>query len=233
MRRLLAPSLLVLALLLAPGAATAHELSVSVPGSVAIDLGTVTNVRLLHATLVDAGDTIELALDAGTGRDLELLLLVPDDGAEGQARPAEMPTIAGGDLDRTPESIEDEVTGLRYLVLERRALEDGPQELTVARGSAPTRVALRVAPAGEEFVTQDPRRTPRALVRTRAWFEAPAPGARQVERRIPEEDPGARRIRIWVPAAFGVLAILLAGWWLRSGWRSARTRGVERSRRDG
>jgi hypothetical protein len=228
MRRAL-PIVIALALLVAPSTARAHELTVLAPGSAELDLGTVSSPRLVHATLASERDVLDLSIRTAEGP-LDLLVLVPDTQPErGYER---RPVLPIDDLVLVDdEPLVDDVTGIRYLVIARRRIAAGTAaiDFSIARGHHPTRIAVYVGDPDAEFAATDPERTPRTLARLRAWAETPAEGSRTVGG---ADEPRASSRSPWYGAVIALVAILTAGWWVRSGSRRAQERGVERSARD-
>lgn len=226
--------LTVLMLTVAGPAATAHELQVVAPGSVRLDAGTAAPARLVHATLLDPGDRLVVTV-AASDAPVEALLLVPDRrperGRAGDALPAmQVPDAAEASVVvlEEPRRVRDEATGFDYLVL---ATVDVPRStevatVTVARGSEPTRVALRVGRPGAPFRSSDPERTPRGLILARGWVETEPAGAGD----LPEgwsTAPG--RTVAWFAAALAAAGLLVAAWWVARGRAASRRRGVERA----
>lgn len=232
-RRSASPALLLASLLLvlaAPAGAHAHQLTVLPAGSAQLDLGTVSQARLLHVTLEQPSDALEVGVRVDA-TPLEALLLVPDVTPERDARGAELPTARGADFAPVTERtvLTDESTGVRYRVaaevqLLPRSAARGPRTLTIARGDEPTRAALLVRDPDAPFAALDLERTPRALLGVRAWQDTPAAGAKVP----PRPEPTGSTALAWYAAGLALLATLTAIWWIRSGRASARARGVER-----
>lgn len=223
--------------------AYAHEPAVLPAGSQRIDLADGSQDRLLHATLVAPADALTITLrHAADAPELLVRVLVPDAGAEHDATGAALPAATVEDAGQrrslapldTPERIEDAVAGFTYRVIAEFPIDGelgtsrSPATIVVTRGSLPTRVALAVTRADATFATTDPRRTSATLLRTRAWFERGAPGAPLGSQHAQSPTRGGR---IWIPIGVAVVAVLLAGWWIASGRRTARRQGIERSRR--
>lgn len=217
----------------------AHELSVSQPGTVELDLGTADPARLMHATLVAPGDTLTTRVQP-TGSPLEVLLLVPDEQPERAVADDELPSLQVRGAGRSAvvravdrSRVTDEATGIHYRVIATSMIvSDGsrgarPATIVVRRGDAPTRVALRVGSA-DVFQTADPERTPRTVARARAWLETPAVGSVPAPRTPPGTTADVSRA-VW-GGALAMSAVILAIWWVRIGRRRSRVRGVERQR---
>jgi len=230
-RRLLVPFLAVLAITAGTGIASAHELTVSAPGPVEVDLGDGSRARLVHATLTAGGDTLRAHVAPGDGTDLEALLLVPVFEPERSASRSELPrahalvTGATRQFNRVTDEqvLLDDITSVEYRVLGTVRV-DAAAELVV-ESSEPTRVALLVRHRDDAFVTEDPKRLQRTLVKLRAWTEVSATG----QRRTPAKPISDGRGPAIYAAGLAVVALLLAAWWVRSGRTTSRRRGVERS----
>jgi hypothetical protein len=225
--------LLVVACLAAAPGSAAHELQASPPGPVELDAGTAEPARLVHATLVDAGDQLVVTATP-TGGAVEAVLLVPDRDPERDLRGGDLPSmrIDGGmpvAVTTDGEPLVDEATGFVYRELGRIPLDaaDGKVRIVVARGDEPLRIALRVG-MPTSFAATDVDRTPRTFAQSRAWFETPAPGADVPK--PPTVDRGARTAIAWFGAALALSGVGVAAWWLRSGRSTARRRGIERDR---
>lgn len=221
--------LATLALLAAP-AANAHELQVLAPGTAQLDLGSVSQPRLVHGTLQGASDELLLTL-TGANRPLEVLVLVPDALPERAAGGApELSLAATERVDRA--QVTDEITGIDYLVVARHRLAadgpTGPTRLVVRRGEAPTRVAVLVADPDAPFAASDPERTPTTMLRLRAWAETPPAGTRSETPREADVIVGAA----WYGGGIALLALLTAVWWVRSGRARARLEGAARAARE-
>lgn len=219
--RLLPAFTLVALLLLTPAMAHAHELTVLDPGGAQLDLGDASQPRLVHGTLAGTREELELGVRV-RATPLRVLLLVPDAAPErgSDARPR---------LDESQRvddrAISDETTGVEYLVVGERVLQPGPGAATtlrVTRGAEPTRVAVLVGDPDAAFAASDPSRTPRSMLRLRAWAETPADGSRPVR----PAGSGPDRNAPWYGFGITLVAVLTAAWWLRIG----HTRSRERSR---
>lgn len=214
-------------------AATAHELTVLEPGPAELDLGTVSVPRLVHATLVKRDDTLLVRVHPDSGDLIEVQLLVPAERSESERRPTAVPrmraaaALANVAVLQSPTLLVDEVTGVSYRLLARSRLRQGEAQhsITVRRGAQPVRVALRLAPARAPFAASSPERTPRTLVRLRDWQRTAPDGSRPG---AVAEPVAASRFAPWFAGALGAGAMLLAAWWMRSGRRSSRERGLER-----
>ena len=225
---------LLAACLLAPASAAAHELVVLPVGAGEIDAGLADPARLIHATLDKPGDTLVVTVRS-SGAPLELLLLMPDRRPEskldGEALPQLEWAAAPGQsvIEGEPRrELVDEATAVEYGVLssETLALEEGaPVTVTIRRGTQPARVALRVG-AATSFEAADVERTPRTLVKLRAWVETPAPSA-EVDR-TPVKTTSRPVVAIY-GAGVALLGVLIAAWWVWSGRRRSRERGAERA----
>lgn len=232
-------------LLATASAASAHTLLVLTPGGAAIDLGTAQQPRLVHATLVMPGDTLEARLSTDPAVTQQLTLLVPVAAPEGDATRHDLPRAVrrvGGRTERFQEIDEqqrwvDDATGVAYRAIGRLTLErmkDAAQPrvestISITRGSVPTRAVLLVVEGTEDrFTADDPAATPRALLALRAWAEAPAPGASRARSDSDPAGSGIGRL-VWIPICVGVISLLLVVWWLAVGWRRSRERGAERS----
>lgn len=235
MRRPALPLLaLLLACLLAPGAALAHDLLVVPVGSGEIDAGLADPAKLIHATLDEPGDSLTVTVRS-TGSPIELLLLVPDRKPESTYEGDELSTMVVQPL-TAPGSAElgstarvtDEATSIEYRVIgeQTTATREGvPMTVTVRRGTEPTRVALRVG-APTSFEAADFERTPRTVVRVRGWAETPAPSAK-VDR-TPAKTTSRPLVAIF-GAGIALLGVLIATWWVWAGRRRSRERGAERA----
>lgn len=233
------PALLLLVLLaaclLVPASASAHELTVLEVGSGELDAGLGDPARLVHATLDAAGDQLVVTV-RGSGAPLELLVLTPDRRPERTQSIAELPSLAvtGGTVEfeaaapADRETIVDEGTAVEYRVLGTAAVAvpaGSRLRLAIRRGSQPARVALRVGPP-TSFEAADVERTPRTLLKLRAWVETPAPSA-PIDR-TPAKTT-SRPVVAWYGAGVALLGMLIAAWWVRSGRSRSRERGVERA----
>ena len=236
MRRLLpaialASSLALLAFL--PGVAAAHEITVLPVGSGELDAGTAEPARLIHATLDGAED--ELVVTArSTGAPIEVLLLVPAREPELDATGGALPRLSlepagdAGLVEEGDERIADEGTAVEYRVVGSRtiAVPAGTSlTLRVARGTEPTRAALRIGPPSS-FEAADIERTPRALGRLRIWDNTPAPSSDYV---LPTPKTQSRRFVAWYGAGIALLGVLIGAWWVWAGRRRSRERGAERA----
>ncbi|MCW2923685.1 MAG: hypothetical protein JWM98_1089 [Thermoleophilia bacterium] len=226
--------------LLLPGVALAHSLYVAPPGSLQLDLGTGQQSRLVHATLLGSGDTIDAQLSTDGGIAQDVTLLVPASLPEGDAARRDLPRAERrvGDRVEPVQRIDetrrwtDRTTGVAYRAIGRlrigRTRGDAQPRVTstihVERGATPTRVALLVEVGNHPFRAEDVRATPRALLGVRAWAESPAAGARHVPSRD-GHDRGLQRF-VWIPVSLGGLAVALAAWWISAGWRRSRERGA-------
>lgn len=221
--------------LIAPAAASSHELLVLPVGSGDLDAGLGDPARLIHATLDQPGDELVVTVRT-TGTPLELLLLTPDRRPERIQSTGDLPSLivtgANARLDESSDAdrstIVDEGTAVEYRVLDATgaAARAGTiLRITVRRGDEPARVALRVgAPTSFEAANVD--QTPRALAKLRAWADTPAPSAR-FERTPPKST--ARPIVAIYGAGIALLGVLLGVWWVRSGRRRSHERGAERA----
>lgn len=226
---LLALVLAAAALLANGGSSAAHELVVADPGPVSVDLADASSSRLIHATLESATDTMQVRV-APTGT-VEALLLVPVFDPEGSAEESDLPTAraeAGGRSRAFEPPVSDEVllddtTNVEYRVLGTTRIH--ARSVVRVETDHPTRAALLVRSPDEPFVTDDPDRVQRTLVKLRAWTEVSATGTRRAPR-PPVSDGRAPAI---FAAAIAVVALLLAAWWVRSGRMDSRRRGVERA----
>jgi len=226
-------------LLLFTGAvASAHELQVLDVGGADIDAGTGDPARLVHATLAEPDDELVVTVRA-TGAPIELQLLVPGRAPELDASGSERPTItlepAGAASVRRLQPIDDDgtitdaATGVRYLPIAVATLEQvTPAEVTVrvARGSVPTRVALRVG-LPTTFEATNVERAPRTFAQLRGWNELTAPGVRIDPASRPK--PLDRLLVAWFGAGIALLGVAIAAWWVRSGRTRSRERGTERA----
>lgn len=235
MRRL-ALTLAALASILVAAAApvAAHELQLVPPGPAELDVGTADPARLLHATLLEPADRLQVGVLASTGP-VEALLLVPDREPERGRAAAAAPTIRVDGAARsrvevldTHEEVRDEATGFEYLVLATVAIprSDEPASVVVTRGAEPTRIALRVGPTDAPFTSTDPERTPRALILTRGWIETEPAGAADLP--APNRSEPDRSVA-WFGLALAAAGILVAIWWVARGRATSRRRGVERA----
>jgi hypothetical protein len=208
-----------------PAAAAAHEISVLPPGAATIDAGDGTTARLIHATLLKPGDTLRVAVHPGADA-LEALLLVPEEGPEGQASASKLPTWEVRDGVSLPApTLTDSVTHIAYRVLADTSASS-TSTIVIRRGSIATRVALLVRTGGEAtpFRADHVQRTPRTLLRLQQWAATPA------SRSSTHDAADHSTFRAWYAAGLAVVALLVAGWWIRSGKVRSRERGVERSR---
>ena len=222
---------LVLALLLVPATANAHELTVLAPGAAELDLGNVSSPRLVHATLVDADDELRLSLRLGDAP-IAVQLFVPEVLPERDARGDDLPGIQGEEAPSVEDTPTDEATGIRYRLVESTFLDPTQYQrpdvnLTIERGGEPTRVAVLVGDPDATFASTDLERTPQTLARLRAWAETPAEGSKPVRAAAASRDSRSRSP--WYGAVIALVAVLTAAWWIRSGSRRAQERGIERS----
>ena len=235
MRPALSLLALLVACLLAPAAASAHELLVLPVGSGELDAGLADPARLVHATLDAPADELVVTVRA-SGSPLELLLLVPDRRPErtqsGEERPTLTVTGAGAGIDTTTperrETLVDEGTAVAYRVIgtTTAAVAAGTRlRIVIRRGSEPARVAVRGG--GPPTVdAPDTESTPRPRVHPRGWVETPAPSAK-VDRSPPKTT--SRPIVAIYGAGIALLGVLLGVWWVWSGRRRSRERGAERA----
>lgn len=236
MRRAVLTVIAAALVLVLPDAVLAHEIVVLPVGTGEIDAGLGDPARLFHATLDEPGDELVVTVRT-TGSPLELVLLVPDRAPErGYGSGAKLPTIAvtprgaaeignfgGGGEDE----VVDEGTALGYRVVREAnvaAREGTLVTVQIRRGIEPTRVALRVG-APTSFEAADVERTPRTLVRLRAWYDTPPPSA-TVDAARGSSPPSS--LVAWYGAGVSLLGVLIAVWWVRSGRRRSRERGLER-----
>ncbi|MCW2920724.1 MAG: hypothetical protein JWL76_598 [Thermoleophilia bacterium] len=226
--------LIVACMMLAPAGALAHELLVAPVGSAEIDAGLADPARLVHATLDQPGDTLVVTVTS-TGTPLELLLLVPDRTPERAFRGDDLPRIDLAPANTPGEAQSsggteavDEATAVDYRVIDAATIapRDGTKlTITVRRGDQPARVALRVG-APTSFEAADFERTPRTIVQLRGWAETPAPSAKLD--RTPAKTASRPVVAIF-GAGVALLGVLIAVWWVYSGRRRSRERGVERA----
>jgi hypothetical protein len=211
----------------APTPALAHEISVLAPGSASIDAGDGSTARLIHATLLDPGDTLRVTVHAGAAG-VDTMLLVPNAGPEQLASRHALPDMPADELvPITDETPTDDSTHIEYRALVEASIASTTRTIVVSRGSVPTRVALLVRPSSDtRFRADHPSRTPKTLLRLQQWAATPAAAARN-------HDAGSAShatFRAWYAAALAVIALLVAAWWVRTGKRRSRERGVERAR---
>lgn len=235
---LLLPALIV-ACLLAPAPAVAHELVVVPVGSAELDAGQGDPARLVHATLDAPGDELVVTVRA-TGTPLELLLLVPDRRPETALVEGELPSMdvvttpppaGGGEQAPADANLVDEATAIEYRAIAEQSIvasQGAKVRITVRRGSSPVRVALRVG-APTSFEAADVERTPKTLVKVRGWVETPAPSAK-VDR-TPAKTASRPVVAIY-GAGVALLGVLLAIWWVWAGRRRSRERGAERAAKE-
>ncbi|MCW2926507.1 MAG: hypothetical protein JWM86_475 [Thermoleophilia bacterium] len=210
----------VLSVLVGPVAtAAAHELSVTPPGPVRLDLGTGDPVRLVHATL-------------GAGEELIATIRVPAESVQEWKVQTLALTRPGTDSD---DQLVDDATTVEYRILREVPLASyaeraGVRTITVSPGDEPG-VALRVAPAGAPFTSEGLARAPRSLVRLRAWVEASTPATVDTPAERRDARAAARRMG---QAGLGIalVGVLVAAWWVLRGRTRSRVRGVERARED-
>jgi hypothetical protein len=203
-------------------------------GGAELDAGLGDPARLIHATLDAPGDTLTVTATS-SGAPLELLLLVPIQKPEAGYDAGELPRsdVKPASTAREPEEasdrrVIDEATAVEYRVIGSQLLSPragAPLAITVSRGSEPTRVALRVG-APTSFEAAEIERTPRALVRLRAWADTPAPSAK-VDR-TPAKTTSRPVVAIY-GAGVALLGVLIATWWVWAGRRRSRVRGAERA----
>lgn len=214
-------------------------------GDVELDLGAVEPVRLVHATLGKPGDAVAATVRADAVPGTRIHVLVPDAAPERDLSDRELPaatlTMPGGLPLTVPPAtgtLVDDATGVRYRIVglldtppasvgnARSQPAGGPALVQLVRGSAPARVALRVAPADAAFVSSDIDRSPRTLVRLRAWEQGGAPVARITPlANEPDEGELPAPSAAYFGAAVAGAALVLTAWWLfRGRWRARRPR---------
>lgn len=227
-------SLLAAAFLTAVPGVHAHDLQVLTPGPAELDAGTAVPARLLHATLLDPRDRLEVTVRA-TGSTIEALVLVPDRAPERDRSGDQVPRVqvSGASQARTvlletPRRVRDDATGFEYLVIATVTVPrtDVPAVIGVTRGSEPTRVALRVGPPDAPFTARDPERTPRALILARGWVETAPAGAGDLPDPV---RPTPDRTGVWFALALAAAGLLVAAWWVARGRATSRRRGAERA----
>jgi len=221
--------------------ATAHTLVVAQPGDARIDLGDLSDLprggKLVHATLDAADDELVLTfMPAATATSIELL--APESKPEREQSIKQRPHLEAAqglaEITRVNDARqEDDVTALTYAVFARSTIRTvpgvssaDPVELRITRGSAPSRVAVRVVPnAGADFVTDDAQDVPKSIALARGWFvtrpeHAPRTKVR-AERNLNQY--------VWVPALIALTMLGCMVWWVRRGRTQSRVRGIERA----
>jgi hypothetical protein len=232
--------------------ASAHRAQVVPAGANEIDLGLEPGAQLIHGTLQEPTDMLTARFGVPRDGSFAVDVLVPDQPQERGAKPkiqlgscgrgsgtgarSSSTTCAGTAL---PLGVDHKVRGgvlvdaatkFRYRRIDRFTSADGltpGRELmiSVARGGAPMRVAIRTDD-GSPFRLDQASKQPRTVARISGWFAQPAPGSPQVG----GDDSGdVFRGLVWLPLSFAGIVVLIAAWWMARGRGTARRRGVERA----